>query len=120
MKRMSILERAAHEDSIKQLLEMFPAWSESDMEALFSSCGDKMDATVEEIMRLGEEGASEAAAAAFSGMAAPGGGASSSPEAVDVDLRSAMSRQQVARPARFFASLPPLPPCLRVSSAFLL
>ena len=39
---LSKLERAAHEESIKQLLSMFPDWKHDDMEALFSSCGDKV------------------------------------------------------------------------------
>jgi hypothetical protein len=46
MKRMSMLERAANDETISSLLEMFPDWKRGDMEALFSSCGEEMQSTV--------------------------------------------------------------------------
>lgn len=46
-----------HLNRLAQLLEVFPSWSREEMEALLSSCGDDVEATIEEIMRLGEKGA---------------------------------------------------------------
>jgi len=91
---LSALERVAHEESVKQLTDMFPEWKHDDMEALFSSCGDNIDATVEAIMELGESGSKAAAAAQISGGRHLPLDAGTSDGQV-LDLASSMSRAQL-------------------------
>jgi len=94
---LSALERAAHEDTIRSLLEMFPSWSHGDMEAVLSACEFKLDVAAEEVMRLGAEAGPKEGSTELAVSFADGGPAVREWGAgvKELDLRTSISRGQL-------------------------